>query len=47
MVCMPHKSKKIDVPGALHHIIARGVERKRIFTDGVDRDNFLNQPGKL
>jgi len=25
--------------GALHHIIAKGIERKRIFTDGVDRDN--------
>jgi len=29
-----------QVPGALHHIIARGIERKRIFTDGADRDNF-------
>ena len=28
-------------------LIARGIERKRIFTDGVDRDNFLNRPGKL
>ena len=33
--------------GALHHIIARGIERKRIFTDGVDRDNFLNRLEKL
>jgi hypothetical protein len=30
---------RIDAPGALHHI-ARGIERKRIFTDGVYRDNF-------
>jgi hypothetical protein len=29
-----------QVAGALRHIIARGIERKRIFTDGVDRDNF-------
>ena len=36
-----------QAPGALHHIIARGIERKRIFTDGVDRDNFLNRLGKL
>jgi len=35
------------VPPALHHIIARGIERKRIFTDGVDRDNFLNRPGNI
>ncbi|MDO9566448.1 MAG: hypothetical protein Q7J15_06890 [Candidatus Desulfaltia sp.] len=39
--------KRIDAPGALHHIVARGIERKRIFTNGVDRDNFLNRPGKL
>jgi REP-associated tyrosine transposase len=36
---MPRKTR-IDVPGALHQIIARGIERKRIFTDGVDSDNF-------
>ncbi len=36
---MPRQSR-IDAPGALHHIIARGIGRKRIFTDGVDRDNF-------
>ena len=28
-----------QAPGVLYHIIARGIERKRIFTDGVDRDN--------
>jgi REP-associated tyrosine transposase len=39
---MPRQSR-IDAPGALHHIIARGIERKRIFTDGVDRNNFLNR----
>ena len=27
---MPRKSR-IDAPGALHHIIARGIERRRIF----------------
>ena len=38
---------RLDAPIALHHIIARCIERKRIFTDGVDRDNFLNRLGKL
>jgi REP-associated tyrosine transposase len=37
----------IDAQGALHHIIARGIERKMIFIDGVDSDNFLNRPGQL
>jgi len=32
---MPRQSR-IDAPGALYHIIAKGIERKRIFTNGVD-----------
>ena len=43
---MPRQSI-IDAPGALHHIIARGIERKRIFRDGVDRDNLLNRLGNI
>jgi len=43
---MPRLSR-IDAPSALYHIIARGIERKRIFTDGVDRDNFLNRLGNI
>ena len=39
---MPRKSR-IDAPGALHHIIARGIERRPIFDDDEDRDNFLNR----
>jgi REP-associated tyrosine transposase len=39
---MPRQSR-IDAPGALHHIIARGIERKKIFKDDVDRNDFLNR----
>ncbi len=39
---MPRKSR-IDSPGALHHIIARGIERKVIFQDDRDRDDFLER----
>jgi len=39
---MPRRSR-IDAPGALHHIIVRGIERKTIFKDDVDRDNFLER----
>jgi len=35
---MPRKSR-IDAPGALHHIIARGIDRKNIFKDNKDRVN--------
>ena len=37
---MPRKAR-IDAPGALQHIIVRGIERKRIFYDDNDRDNFV------
>jgi REP element-mobilizing transposase RayT len=43
---MPRQSR-IDAPGALHHIVARGIERKKIFRDRVDRDNFLNRLGNI
>jgi len=43
---MPRKSR-IDTPGALHHIIARGIERRRIFADDTDRDDFLKRLGTI
>jgi len=43
---MPRKSR-IDVPGALHHIIIRGIERKRIFQDNLDRSNFIDRLGSI
>ena len=39
---MPRKSR-IDTPGALHHIIARGIERKSIFRDNKDRNISLER----
>ena len=41
---MPRRSR-IDAPGALHHIIARGIERRAIFRDDQDRTNFLERLG--
>ncbi len=43
---MPRKAR-IDAPGALHHIIARGMERRKIFYDDADRDNFLGRLGAV
>ena len=43
---MPRRAR-IDVPGAIHHLIIRGIERKRIFRDHLDRDNFLERLGNL
>jgi len=39
---MPRRSR-IDAPGALHHVIARGIEHRKIFQDDKDRDNFLER----
>ncbi|MFZ0449011.1 MAG: hypothetical protein WAL98_07185 [Desulfatiglandaceae bacterium] len=43
---MPRQSR-IDAPGALYHIICRGIERRRIFEDDEDRDNFVKRLGGI
>ena len=43
---MPRKAR-IDAPGALHHIIVRGIERSTIFRDETDCENFLERLGRL
>jgi REP element-mobilizing transposase RayT len=43
---MPRKAR-IDAPSALHHIIVRGIERRCIFSDDQDRDNFIEQLGDI
>jgi hypothetical protein len=43
---MPRKAR-IDAPGALRHIIIRGIERKAIFKDRIDRKNFLKRLGTI
>ena len=39
---MPRKAR-IDASGALHHIIARGIDRNTIFQDNSDRNNFIDR----
>jgi len=43
---MPRKAR-IDAPGALHHIIIRGIERRKIFREDADRANFLDRLGGI
>ena len=43
---MPRKAR-IDAPGALHHIIVRGIERRKIFRDDSDRYNFIERLGSI
>jgi REP element-mobilizing transposase RayT len=39
---MPRQSR-IDAPGALHHIICRGIERRDIFIGDLDRIDFVSR----
>jgi len=43
---MPRKAR-IDAPGALHHVIIRGIERRKIFRSDDDRHNFLSRLSEL
>jgi len=43
---MPRKAR-IDAPGALHHIIVRGIERNPIFKDSEDYEAFLVRFGRV
>jgi putative transposase len=38
---------RIDSSGVLHHIIIRGIERRKIFRDDKDRDNLLERLSDL
>ena len=37
------RQPRLDAPGALHHIMGRGIERTNIFRIDRDRDDFLNR----
>ena len=41
------RSARLDSPSALHHIMIRGIERRQIFKDNNDRDDFLGRLEKL
>ncbi len=43
---MPRQAR-IDAPGALHHILIRGIEQRDIFKDDKDRADFLERLSKL
>ncbi len=33
---------RLDAHGTLHHVIVRGIEKRRIVDDKTDRDNFVS-----
>jgi len=43
---MPRQAR-LDVAGTLHHIILRGIEKRQIFDDDLDRESFVNRMAQL
>ncbi len=43
---MPRQAR-LDAPGTLHHIIVRGIEKRRIFEDDHDRNAFVSRMGNI
>lgn len=37
------RGPRLDAPGTLHHVVARGLDRQRIFRDDRDRDDFVRR----
>ena len=43
---MPRQAR-LDAPGVLHHIMIRGIERRKIFISDRDRKDFLERLARL
>jgi len=41
---MPRQAR-LDIPGTLHHVIIRGIEKRRIVDDDDDRRSFMDRLG--
>ena len=43
---MPRQAR-LDAPGTLHHVIVRGIEKRKIAVDDNDRRDFVSRMGNL
>ena len=41
------RTARLDAPGVLHHVIIRGIERRKIFRDNNDREDLLKRLSTL
>ncbi len=41
------RSARIDAPGVLHHVIIKGIERRKIYRDKADKRDFVNRLDRL
>ncbi len=37
------RTARLDAPGVLHHVIIRGIERRKIFRNNKDREDFVER----
>jgi len=37
------RTARLDAPGVLHHIMIRGIERRKIFRNNKDREDFIER----
>jgi REP element-mobilizing transposase RayT len=40
------RHRRLNIPGAVHHVITRGLNRHDMFLDDNDRSNFLDRLAK-
>lgn len=43
---MPRQAR-LDAPGTLHHVIIRGIEKRKIVDDDEDRENIVSRMGTI
>jgi len=41
------RQARLNTPGTLHHVMVRGIERRRIVGDDQDRKEFVTQLGTV
>lgn len=41
------RGARLDTPGTLHHVIVRGIERRKIVDDDLDREDFIKRVGQV
>jgi putative transposase len=41
------RQPRLDAPGTLHHIMARGIDRTKLFQNKTDRNDFLKRVAEL
>ncbi len=41
------RQARLDAPGTLHHVMVRGIERRRIVDDNQDRKEFVARLGTV